>query len=82
MLDRLVHRQPLRSRLLAGDDDVDVVAAAQAVIGHRQQRVGVRRQIDADDLRFLVHDVIDEAGVLVAESVVILPPDVGATTDN
>ena len=34
VLDRLVHRQPLRRRLLAGDDDVDVVAAAQAVVGH------------------------------------------------
>jgi hypothetical protein len=37
VLDRRVHRQPLRRRLLAGDDDVDVVAAAQAVVGHRQQ---------------------------------------------
>ena len=33
VLDGLVHRQPLRGRLLAGDDDVDVVAAAQAVVG-------------------------------------------------
>ena len=82
MFDRLVHRQPLRSRLFAGDDDVDIVAAAQTVIGDRQERVRVRRQIDAHDLGFLVHDVIDEPGVLVAESVVILPPDVGATRDN
>ena len=29
--DRRVHVQPLQRRLLAGDDDVDVVAAAQAV---------------------------------------------------
>ena len=77
MFDRLVHRQPLRSRLLAGDDDVHIVAAAQAVIGHRQQRVRVRRKIHADDLRFLVYHMIDESRVLVAESVVILPPDVG-----
>ena len=68
VLDGLVHRQPLRRRLLAGDDDVDVVAAAQAVVGHRQQRIGVRRQIDADDLGLLVDDVVDEAGILVAES--------------
>ena len=34
VLDRLVHGQPLRRGLLAGDDDIDVVAAAQAVIGH------------------------------------------------
>ncbi len=75
VLDRLVHGQPLRRRLLAGHDQVDVVAAAQAVVGHAQQRVGVRRQVDADDLRFLVHDVVDEAGVLVAETVVVLAPD-------
>ena len=78
VLDGLVHGQPLRRRLLARDDDVDVVAAAQAVIGHRQQRVGVRRQVDADDLGLLVDDVVDEAGILVAEAVVVLPPDVRA----
>jgi hypothetical protein len=33
VLDSSVHVQPLRRRLLAGDDDVDVVAAAQAVLG-------------------------------------------------
>ena len=38
VLDRLVHRQPLRRRLLAGHDHVDVIAAAQAVVGHRQER--------------------------------------------
>ena len=37
VLDRLVHGQPLRRRLLAGHDHVDVVAAAQAVVGHREQ---------------------------------------------
>ena len=61
MLDGLVHREPLRRRLLAGDHDVDVVAAAQAVIGHRQQAVGIRRQVDADDLGLLVDDMVDEA---------------------
>ena len=29
--------EPVRRRLLAGDDDVDVVAAAQAVVGDREQ---------------------------------------------
>ena len=78
MLDGLVHRQPLRRGLLAGDDDVDVIAAAQAMIGDRQQAVGVGRQVDADHLGLLVDDVVDEAGVLVAEPVVVLPPDVRA----
>ena len=74
--DRLLHRQVVERRLLAGDDHVDVVAAAQAVVGDRQQAVGVRRQVDPDDLRLLVDDVVDEAGVLVREAVVVLPPHV------
>src|SRR5262249_35607304 len=76
VLDRLIHRQPLRCRLLAGDDDVDVVPAAQAVIGDRQQAVGVGRQVDADDLGLLVGNVVDEPRVLMAKAVVVLPPDV------
>ena len=78
MLHGLIHRQPLRRGLLAGDDHVDVVPAAQAVVGDREQAVGVGRQVDADHLRLLVDDVVDEAGVLVAESVMVLPPDVRA----
>ena len=39
-----------------------------------EQRVGVGRQIDADDVGLLVDDVVDEARVLMAEAVVILPP--------
>ena len=62
--------------LLAGDDHVDVVAAAQAMIGHREQAVGVRRQVDPHDVGLLVDDVVEEAGVLVGEAVVVLLPDV------
>ena len=46
-LTACVHVQPLRRRLLAGDDHVDAVAAAQAMVGDGQQRIGVGRQIDA-----------------------------------
>ena len=67
--------EPLPFRLLAGDDQVDVVAAAQAMIRHRQEAVCVGRQIDAHDVGFLVGDMIDEAGILVGEAVVVLPPD-------
>ena len=76
VLDGLVHGQPLRGRLLARDHDIDVVAAAQAVIGHRKQAVGVRRQVDANDLGLLVDDVVDEPRILMAEPVVVLPPHV------
>ena len=76
VLDRLVHGQPLRRRLLAGNDDIDEIAAAQAVVGHRKQTIGVGRQINADDFGLLVDDMVDEAGILVAEAVVILAPNV------
>ena len=82
MLDGLIHREPLRRRLLAGHDDVHVVAAPQAVVGHGQQRVRVRRQIDADDLGLLVDDMVDEARVLMAKPVVVLPPNVRAEADS
>ena len=36
MLDGRVHVQPLRRGLLAGDDHVDVIAAAQAMVGDGQ----------------------------------------------
>jgi len=48
------------------------------VIHDGQQAVGVGRQIDARDARFLVDDVVDEAGILVRKTVVILLPDVGS----
>ena len=68
--------QPVERRLLPGHDDVDVVGARQAVLHGGEQRVGVRRQVDADDLGPLVDHVVDEAGVLVGEPVVVLAPDV------
>src|SRR5690606_18426225 len=63
--------------LFAGDGHVHVLAGAQAVVGDRQQGVGVRRQVDAHHLGLLVDDVVDESGVLVREPVVVLSPHVG-----
>ena len=74
--ERVVHRQPLRRRMLAGDDDVHVVPAAQAVVHHRHKAVRIGRQVYADDLGLLVHDVFEEAGILVREAVVVLAPHV------
>ena len=45
------------------------------MVGDPEQRVGVRRQIDANDVGLLVGDKIDEAGILMAEAVMVLPPD-------
>jgi hypothetical protein len=56
-------------------DHVDPVPAPQTMVGDPQQGVGVRRQINPDDIGLFVHDMIDEAGILVAEAVVILAPD-------
>ena len=35
------------------------------MLHHGEQRVRVRGQVDADDLGFFVHGVVDEAGILV-----------------
>ena len=74
--DGLVHGQPLRRRVFTRDDDVDVMAAAQAVIHHRKKAIGIRRKVNPHDLGLLVHDIVDETGILVCEAVVILAPDV------
>ena len=42
---RLVDAEPLELRLLVDDDQVDVVPAAEAVIGDREQTVRIRRQV-------------------------------------
>ena len=62
-------------RLLVGDDDVEVVARAQAMIRDAQQAIRVGRQVDAHHVRALVGDDVEEAGVLMREAVVILAPD-------
>src|SRR5260370_41899100 len=46
--------EPLQRRLLAGDNQVHIMPAAQAVIGHRKKTIGVRRQIEAPATPFLV----------------------------
>jgi len=76
VFDGRVHRQPLRRRVFARDHHVDVVAAAQAVVHHREEAVGISRQVHTHDLGLFVYDEVDEPGILVREAVVILPPDV------
>ncbi len=77
VLDRRVDVEPLGLRLLARDDDVDEIAARQALACDTQQGVGIRRQIDAHEVCLLVDHEIDEARILVGEAVVILPPHMG-----
>ncbi len=47
------------------------------MVGHRQQRVGIRRQVDPDHLGPLVHHHVQETRILVGEPVVVLPPHQG-----
>src|SRR5450759_2346182 len=51
------------------------------MVERTEQRVRVRRQVDPDDLGLLVDHVIDEAGVLVRETVVVLAPHVRGQQD-
>ena len=62
--------------MLSCDYHIDVIPAAQAVIEDRQQTIGIGRKINANDIGLLIDDVVEEAGILVCESVVILLPDV------
>jgi hypothetical protein len=73
--DGLVHGQIGQGGLLTGDDHVDVVATAQAMIGNGQQRVCIRRQVPPSHLGSLVGDVVDEAGILMRRAVVMLAPN-------
>ena len=77
MLDRLVHRQPLRCWLFPGYHNIHIVSASQTVIGDCQQTIRVGWQIDAHDFRLLVDHMIDEARILMTEPIVVLSPHVG-----
>src|SRR5215211_1771594 len=71
---RCLHVQPLQLELLVDHDQVDVVAAPETVVGHREEAVGVGRQVDArDGASFREHDV-DQARPLVREAVVVVTP--------
>jgi len=48
MLERLVHVQPLKLRLLAASDDIHIVAAAQAMVKDAQEAIGIRWIVHAD----------------------------------
>ena len=71
---RLVHREPLQLRLLVDDDQVHVVAAAQAVIGDGEQAVRVRGQVHARHLSLFRDQRVDEPRPLVGEAVVVVAP--------
>ena len=55
-----VHSQPDRGGLFAGDDNIYVVAATEAMISNAEEAVGVRREVDADNLGLFVDNMVDE----------------------
>ena len=75
------HGEVLQMLLLVGDDHVDVIARAQAMVGHAEQAVRIGRQIDADHVRALVGDHVKKSRVLMGEAVVVLPPDQRSNQD-
>src|SRR6187402_1078115 len=70
-----IHREPLRGWMLACNYNIDVMPAAQAMIDDGQQAVCIGWQIHPHYLRFLVHHMVDEARILMRESIVVLAPD-------
>lgn len=56
----LLHGQLVEAGLLAGDDHVDVIAAAQSVVGDREQGVGVWRQV-VSGLAFMAHHLFADS---------------------
>ena len=73
VLLRLLAGEPHGRGLLAADHEVDVVLSPEAVSHRAQEAVGIWRQVHARRLGLEVEDGADEAGVLVRETVVLLP---------
>ena len=58
--DGRLHVQVLQVYLFIRHDDVDIVNAAQAVVGYEKQAVGVGRQVDAHHAGALVGNHVPE----------------------
>lgn len=72
MRHRLLLVQELQMRLLVVDDTVDVILALETVVHGGQHGVAIGRQVDPDDLGTLVGEHVEETGILVGETVVVL----------
>ena len=64
--------------MLGSHNRIHIVLALDAVIKAGQQAVGVGRQIHAYHVCLLICDVIQESGILMGKSVVILLPYIGS----
>ena len=68
------HVEVLEVWLLVDHDKVYLVAAAQAMVCHREQAVGVRRHVGAGDGAPLGQHHIDQTWALAAEAIVVVAP--------
>ena len=64
----------MKRGLFAGNNHIDIIAASQAVVGHRQKSVRIRGQIDTHNFSLLVDYMIDKSRILMRKAVVILAP--------
>lgn len=58
--------------LFVGDDDVDVICAAETVVHAGKKTVSVGWEVDSYDFWALVGDDIEESGILMGEAIVVL----------
>jgi len=77
VLDSGFHVEELQVVLFICDDDVDVVGGAETVVCDGEEAVTVGRKVDADDFGGFIGDDVEESGVLMRETVVVLAPDGG-----
>jgi len=77
----LIHGKELKMVLLVCNNDVDVVGGTEAMVHDGEKGVSVRWEVDSDNIGALVGDNIEETGILMGETIVILSPDGGGKKD-
>lgn len=58
--------------LFVGDDDIDVVGAAEAVVHTGEKTISIRWEVNSYNFRALVGDNVEESGILMGETIVVL----------
>lgn len=58
--------------LFVGDDDIDVVGAAEAVVHTGEKTISIRWEVNSYNFRTLVGDNVEESGILMGETIVVL----------
>ena len=74
MLAGLIHGQPLQLGLLAASHDVDVVAAPHTMVEDAEQAIAIGWIVHPDGFFPAGECIVDEAGRLMTESIVIVAP--------